>query len=82
MLEALNEIGLTTELNELLASFQIKADSNLSLPIISKLVGKDVNKEEAMVWLQIIILKFPIQFLVRRQTLILIGINYFRRLVR
>ena len=48
---ALNEIGPTTELNELLALFRI-ADSNLSLPIISKLVGKDVNKEEAMVWLR------------------------------
>ena len=50
-IRALSEIGPSRELNELLALFRM-SDSKLSLPLISKLLGREANKEEAIDWLK------------------------------
>ena len=50
-IRALSEIGPSRELNELLALFRM-TDSKLSLPLISKLLGREANKEEAIDWLK------------------------------
>ena len=48
---ALIKIGPSRELNELIAIFRM-SDSKLSLSLISKLLGREANNEEAIDWLK------------------------------